>query len=404
MFTQEQIQEVIDMQKEAFLSRNISIPREALPNVPAYENFATLITGLRRCGKSTLLLQVLKEKYDDALFLNFEDIRLSGFDREDLIPLYNEIVRRGIKVLFFDELQLVHGWEIFVHQLLREGYMVFVTGSNAALMSKEMGTHLTGRHLSMELFPFSYQEFLTFKGLDANVESLDKYLKMGGIPEYVKTGLGDLVANLVDDILIRDIVVRHGIRDVDSLKQLAIYLITNAGSLVSATKLVGMFGIKSAATILEYFSFYRNAYLVEFLPQFSYSLKAQIRNPKKVYAIDVGMTKELSVSHSEDLGHRLENLVYLHLRRKYKELYFFKEKGECDFVAYNKGQAKAAVQVCWHVERINMEREYKGLIEAMNFFKLKEGIIVTYNQRDSFVRDGLSVNLVPAFDYLLGKV
>lgn len=400
MLRQDQIAVVIDSQKETFLNKDSQLIREVLNEIPIIDSYATIITGIRRCGKSTLLLQLLKQKYQDAIYFNFEDIRLAGFEVSDFTRLQSEIEKREIKVLFLDEIQLVEKWEIFVHQILREGYTVFVTGSNASLLSKELGTHLTGRHISMELFPFSYKEFIKFKGLDYNTESLENYLKTGGIPEYVRTGMGILLNNLMDDILVRDIAIRHSVRDVESLRQLAVYLMSNVGNLVSANKLIGMFGIKSSATILEYFSFFKDSYLIEFLPQFSYSLKAQVRNPKKIYAIDTGLITEVSTAFTENIGHKLENLIYLHLRRTYKELYFYREKGECDFVAFSKGKIQKAIQVCYQIDDLNFEREYNGLLEAMEAFKLKEGIIITLNQKDIFEKDGLTVRLIPAHEFL----
>lgn len=400
MLRQDQIAVVIDSQKETFLNKDSQLIREVLNEIPIIDSYATIITGIRRCGKSTLLLQLLKQKYQDAIYFNFEDIRLAGFEVSDFTRLQSEIEKREIKVLFLDEIQLVEKWEIFVHQILREGYTVFVTGSNASLLSKELGTHLTGRHISMELFPFSYKEFIKFKGLDYNTESLENYLKTGGIPEYVRTGMGILLNNLMDDILVRDIAIRHSVRDVESLRQLAVYLMSNVGNLVSANKLTGMFGIKSSATILEYFSFFKDSYLIEFLPQFSYSLKAQVRNPKKIYAIDTGLITEVSTAFTENIGHKLENLIYLHLRRTYKELYFYREKGECDFVAFSKGKIQKAIQVCYQIDDLNFEREYNGLLEAMEAFKLKEGIIITLNQKDIFEKDGLTVRLIPAHEFL----
>lgn len=154
MITQQLIATVVDHQKDHFLQKGIEIFRDLLSHVPIASGFATIIAGIRRCGKSTLLLQILKEKYQEALILNFEDPRLAGMESTDFIRLSNEVVQRKIKILFFDEIQIISGWEIFVHQLLNEEYQVFITGSNASLLSKELGTHLTGRHFSTELFPF----------------------------------------------------------------------------------------------------------------------------------------------------------------------------------------------------------------------------------------------------------
>ena len=154
MIRQEEIALVIDAQRETFLKRDSGFTRDALSEIPVADSFATIITGIRRCGKSTLLLQLLRRDYQDAIYLNFDDIRLSGFETGDLVRLHREIEKRGIKVLFFDEIQTVKGWETYINQLLREGYKVFITGSNASMLSVELGTHLTGRHLTMELFPF----------------------------------------------------------------------------------------------------------------------------------------------------------------------------------------------------------------------------------------------------------
>lgn len=400
MIRQDEIAFVIDSQRDTFLKRDSGFLREALANVPVADSFATIITGIRRCGKSTLLLQLLRRDYQDAIYLNFDDIRLSGFEVGDFTRLHKEIEKRAIKVLFFDEIQVVKEWEKYVNQLLREGYKVFVTGSNASMLSVELGTYLTGRHLSMELFPFSYSEFFKFKELENGEDAVKEYIKTGGIPEYLKTGMPVILNTLVDDILMRDIAVRHSVRDVVSLRQLTAFLITNIGNLVSANKLVGMFNIKSAATFLEYFSFLKDAYLLEFLPMFSHSLKVQARNPKKVYVMDMGLYTENSVTTSENTGRRLENLIFLHFRKKYKQIFYYKDRGECDFIAMEKSAVKEAIQVCLNVDDENFDREYDGLLDAMINLGLKEGTIVTLNQSDRFEKDGMVINMIPAHEYL----
>ena len=402
MITQVQIANVVDSQKELFDKKD-SFPRERLAELKSADSFATIVTGLRRCGKSTFLHQFLRQKQTDFFHLNFEDTRLAGFDVSDFTRLSDEIRTRGIDTLFFDEIQLVKGWELFIHQKLNEGYRAYITGSNASLLSKEMGTHLTGRHLSSELFPFSYTEFVGFKGLECSAESLNEYLLSGGIPEYLKTGINEILNNLMDDILVRDIAIRYGIRDVAALRQLAVYLVSNIGTPVSANKLAGMFGIKASSTISEYFHYFKDSYLLDFLPMFSYSFKTQMRNLKKVYAADMGIYAQNSTIFSDNLGRRLENTVYMHLRRQFKELYYFKEKNECDFVAMERGNVKQLVQVCYHVDDMNFEREYDGLKNAMDFFGVKTGVIVTFNQQDRFEKDGCVVQLIPAHRYLSGQ-
>jgi predicted AAA+ superfamily ATPase len=399
MIRQEEIAVVIDAQRESFFKQDSGFTRDALSEIPIVDSFATIITGIRRCGKSTLLLQLLRRDYQDAIYLNFDDIRLSNFETGDFTRLHREVEKRTTKVLFFDEIQIVEGWEKYINQLLKEGYKVFITGSNASMLSIELGTHLTGRHLSMELFPFSYSEFIRFKELNDGELAIVNYLKAGGIPEYVKSGIPVVLNTLVDDILMRDIAVRHSIRDIVSLRQLTAYLITNIGNLVSANKLVGMFDIKSPATFLEYFSYLKDAYLLEFIPMFSHSLKVQARNPKKVYVMDMGLYTENSVSTSDNMGRRLENLIFLHLRRKYKHIFYYKDRGECDFVAMEKNTVKEAVQVCLTVNDENFDREYNGLLEAMQNLGLKEGSIITLNQSDIFEKDGMTIKMIPAHEY-----
>ncbi|MDR1981792.1 MAG: ATP-binding protein, partial [Tannerellaceae bacterium] len=300
MMRQEEIAVVIEAQREAFMRQDSGFARDALAGMPIADSFATIITGIRRCGKSTLLLQLLRRDYQDAVYLNFDDIRLSGFETGDFSRLHREVEKRAIRTLFFDEIQVVEGWEKYVNQLLRDGYKVFITGSNASMLSVELGTHLTGRYLPMELFPFSYSEFIRFKRLDDTKEAVMDYLTAGGIPEYVKSGIPVVLNTLVDDILMRDIAVRHAVRDVVSLRQLTSFLITNIGNLVSANKLTDMFGIKSPATFLDYFSYLKDAYLLEFIPLFNHSLKVQARNPKKVYVMDMGLYTENAVSTSDN--------------------------------------------------------------------------------------------------------
>jgi predicted AAA+ superfamily ATPase len=268
------------------------------------------------------------------------------------------------------------------------------------MLSVEMGTHLTGRHLSVELFPFSYIEYIHFLNRENNTETVEAYLHSGGIPEYVKTGISSILNTLIDDILWRDIAVRHAVRDIASLRQLTVFLLTNLGSTIAANKLAGMFGIKSPSTFLEYFSYLKDAYLFEFVPLFSHSLKVQARNPKKVYTVDLGLYTHNALSTSGNNGRRLENLVFLHLRRKFKDIFYFQAKGECDFVVLEKHTVTKALQVCLNITDENFEREYNGLKEAMQSFELSYGQIITLNQSDKFVENGMTIELVPANVFL----
>ena len=343
---------------------------------------------------------MLNDKYQDALYLNFEDPRLYEFEPNDFLRLDEVIKELETKVLLFDEIQIIPEWEKYVRQKLDEGYKLVVTGSNASLLSRELGTKLTGRHITKELFPFSYQEFKLFKKLKSNEDSILKYLDTGGFPEYVKHEKDEILQHLFEDILIRHIAVRYGIRDVKNLQRLALYLVSNVGKLITGNRLKSMFDIASTSTMMEYLSYLEYAYLIQLVPKFSYSIRKQLVNPRKVYAIDTGMVSVNSSSFTDDKGHKFENLIYLHLRRHYKEIYYFSEKGECDFIVFSKGAIVQAIQVCYHLDQDNLDRELNGLIEAMVFFKLKRGTIVTLNQNDRLERKGLPVDVISCNEWM----
>ena len=205
-------------------------------------------------------------------------------------------------------------------------------------------------------------------------------------------------------VLIKDIAVRHSIKDVDSLRKLTLFLLSNVGNLVSANKLTNLFGIKATSTPLEYFSYLTEAYLIDFVPQFDYSTKVQIRNPKKIYAIDTGIAKNVSFSVTENAGHLLENLVYLHLRRKYKEIFHFNQnKTECDFAVMKNEKIVQVVQVCYELLPENREREIRGLMAAMDFFGTNNGLVVSFNQHDTFIHNGKQIHVLPAYEFLMNK-
>jgi uncharacterized protein len=377
---------------DAGMKRDIS-------GVMAFTSHAVIVTGIRRCGKSTLLQQIIKETEEESLYLNFEDPRLAGFDLSDFNRLQEIIISRGVNFIFFDEVQNVKQWENFVRFRLDEGYRIFITGSNASMLSRELGTRLTGRHIPRELFPFSYQEFLSFKGLDANVDSAEVYLKWGGFPEMLKTDRPEVLMHVFNDIVVRDIALRYGIKNTSVIQQLAVWLVSGPGKPVSGNSLRKIFDIGSSSSIMEYLSHLSEAYLFFFIPKFSYSQKVQIINPKKVYTIDNGLITANSISFSSDHGRLLENMVFMHLRRTYKSIFYFSEKKECDFVVFGQGKKPSLYQVCWQLDEETLERELSGIVEAMDFFGVKEGVIITHDQTDSFVRAGKTIKSVPFYKW-----
>lgn len=358
-----------------------------------------VVSGVRRCGKSTLLKHILKQFVGKVIYFNFEDSRVFDFELTDF-PKLDEIIGGNVEAYFFDEIQNVPSWEIFVRELHERGEKVFITGSNASLLSRELGTRLTGRHKRHELFPFSYNEFLKFKKLKSGSKSFDKYLELGGFPEYLLHEDQELMQNLLKDIVLRDIAVRYGVRNTKVLMEITLYLLSNIGKEMTFNSLKKTFSVGSANSIMDYLSWLEDGYLLFFLQRFSYSSKVSAVNPRKVYAIDTGMVQCNSLSFTEDTGRLLENLVYIHLRKTCEKLFYFREKNECDFVVFEKNKCKMAIQVCQEVHSENMKRELNGLLEAMQFFKLKEGLILTQNQSDVLSIEGKTVKVVPVFEFI----
>lgn len=363
--------------------------------------FVIIITGIRRCGKSTLQKQLMRGPLSDFRYLNFEDPRLTGFDLNDMVKL-DDLFLSGTNDpwLVFDEIQVVEGWEKYVRARQDEGRKILISGSNASLLSRELGTRLTGRHLSYELFPFSYSEYLLMTGKDQGPASFAEYLELGGFPEYLKYREDDILFRIGDDILYRDIAVRQGIRQPALLKQMLVYMISNSGKLFSYNNLKKLFDLGSANTVRDYISFYEDSYLLFTLPKFSFSPKKQMANPRKVYAIDTGLARVNSLSFSDDTGRKLENTVFLELRRKYRQLHYHSGNHECDFIAGKTNQPELAIQVCYELNPDNTDREMKGLVEAMNEFNIGKGMIITFDQEDRLEKDGTTIDVLPAWKFL----
>ncbi len=392
MILRNQLEQIIEGQTAWTTAKRKEIARDTTEATKAIEGFATIITGIRRCGKSTLMRQIMK-KYakEEIFFINFDDIHLTGFEADDFTRLHAIIVDKKVKVLFFDEIQLIPSWEIFIHQLLREEYLIYITGSNASMLSIELGSHLTGRHLSTELFPFSYDEYLSFTKQTKSIDSFSRYLHEGGMPEHLATRDYRVLPSLLDDILTRDIAIRQNIKNIEPLKRLALYLLTNVAKPFSGNRLTSIIGNIANSTVLEYVEYMRDAYLLDTIGQYADNFRTTVRNPKKVYAIDTGIAHSLTLSKSEDKGRLFENHIFLQLRKRARNhIYYFRSEGECDFVvtgADNKPQE--LYQVCLSLNEENMAREINGLKEAMRTLNIKEGKIITLNEEETLnVQEG----------------
>ena len=404
MLSKETKKNVITSQREFLDSSEQGTLREESKEIKIEDSFALIITGVRRCGKSTLMNQLLK-KQKKGYYLNLEDPRLGGFDFSDfnkVEAIMKEIY--GLRgVYFFDEIQNVPEWERFIRYLVDRKEKVVLTGSNASILSRELGTKLTGRHLSIELFPFSFREFLNLKKQEPSINSFEEYLAKGGFPEYIKGGNPEVLHELLRDIVMKDIAVRFGIKNTAILNKIVIYLISNVGKEFSYNSIKKMFEIKSVKSVIDYISFFENAYLVFTLPRFSYSYKQQQVNPKKIYSIDNGFSSNNSASFSKDYGKMLENVVFLNLRKKYKNIFYFQEKNECDFIIKEKDKITKAFQVCFDLNEDNKDREINGLLEALEKFSLKEGIILTYKQDDEFKIKDKKIKVLPVWRWLVER-
>ncbi len=408
-----QIKEIILDQNKYKEEENI-ISRDIFSEVEkdVKNPFIIIISGLRRSGKSTLLKQIMKKH--EGYYVNFDDDRLVQFKLEDFQLLYETLIEiyGEKKNFYFDEIQNISGWERFVRRLHDEKEKVFVTGSNASMLSRELGTHLTGRHLNVTIFPFSFKEFLKLRGIEINNESLfvtkekskikrnfEKYLFEGGLPEYLKTENKEYLKTLYENILYRDIIVRYKLTNEKAIKELVNLAANSISKEISFNSIKKLLGLGSSTTVKEYFDYLENAYLIFLVPKFNYSLKKQIYSNKKVYLIDNALATQLGFRYSNDYGKLLENLVFIELKRKGKEILYYSDKHECDFVIREKTKINQAIQVCYEFNEENKNREINGLLEAMKEFKLNQGLILTYDQEDELEKK--KIILKPVWKWLL---
>jgi len=412
MMTTSQLEQLVLSQKESFLSRDPGIPREVDASRYRKTGQIVVISGIRRSGKSTLLRQ-FSMLYKNFHYINFDDDRLLEFSLGDFstLMLVYEKISPGTKVIFIDEIQNIAGWERFIRRIHDDGYKVFLTGSNAKLLSAELGTHLTGRYIKITLYPFSFREVLRFRSVSVDritekkkariLAEFDRYLTFGGFPEYLKYADPEYLKRTYDDILFRDIIGRFGIREVKAFRQLAHYLFTNMANMASYNALKKALGFKSVVSVRDYVGFLEEAFLVFEIFKYDYSLKKQYVNDKKIYVIDNGMRNAVAFQFSDDRGRLLENCVFIELLRRNAPVYFFKNTGECDFVTEDHGKVTAALQICYELSQKNRDRELDGLTSAMLTLGIKNGIILTYHQEETIVHNGFSLHVLPVWQWLL---
>ncbi len=376
-----------------------------------------MISGIRRSGKSTIQRLLQRELAKSDYYLNFDDERLIRFKVEDFQMLLEVLIEMFGKqsIFYFDEIQNIEGWERFVRRLYEQGKKIYITGSNAKLLSKELGTHLTGRYIQFEVFPLSFKEILYHKEPDVLskkalsthdtgmiLHHFSNYLKNGGIPEYVKFEKPEYLKDLFEGILYRDIMARYRVNDEKPLREVVYYLASNIGKEFSYTKLGEMVGLKSPHTIANYCHYLEQCYLCFFVSRYSHSLKKQIQYNKKCYMIDPALIRLTGFRISEDRGRLLENIVFLHLRMWGKEVYFHKDQKECDFIIREGNRIIEAIQVTTRFfdEEVK-KREINGLVEAMIAYNLREGLILTENEQDTIKMDGFQMTVLPIWRWLI---
>lgn len=399
MLLKTEIEQLYKHQKNTWKTKPVGLTRNKIGKLTLSDNYILIITGIRRCGKSTLMHQLSMQENEPSAHFNFEDYRIFGFELSDFSKL-NDIIGEQVSCYFFDEIQNVANWEIYIRALHDSGKKICITGSNAAMLSKELGTKLTGRNILIELFPFSYAEYCAFLTYEQGAISFNNYLLDGGFPDYLKTKQKEYLQQLFKDIIYRDIIVRYGIRNANLMVEIALFLISNTAKEYSLNSIKKSYGVGSVNSVANYVQWLEDAYILFSIPRFSPSLKSRAVNPKKVYTIDAGFAQANSLSFTDDIGRIFENVIFLELRRMYKEIFYFKEQGECDFIVKEGKEIRHILQVCTALHTDNMKREVNGLLEALAYFNKEEGYIITLNQRDEICEGNKKIKIIPAYEWL----
>ncbi|MEN8115677.1 MAG: ATP-binding protein [Bacteroidota bacterium] len=391
--------DIINSQQNNFFKRELKTRRELINDLKDNISRLVIINGIKRTGKSTFLFQLYKENFQDVFYINFEHPGLYDFEQNDFFKLDEIITASGNEVLFFDEITELKGWQNYVRQKFEEGFTVVLTASNSEILNNEEGLNLTGRYVIKDLLPFSFTEFCSYHEYKKDEKAVVNYMKQGGFPGNLENDNDDYLSQLFDDIVVRETGLRFGVRDIKSFKRLAMHLLLNVGELITGNQLKSLLGIKTTSTVMDYLSFLESGFLFHYVPKFSYSVRKQMINPRKVYVVDTGFVGTNTFSAENKTEQLLENLVYLRLRQQYSELNYYSEMYTCDFVAFGKNRAVKAVQVCGSLQQDNLEKELNGLYEAMEFFEFAEGTLVTMNQSDRFERNGKVINVVPFYEF-----
>jgi predicted AAA+ superfamily ATPase len=381
---------------------------------------AQIVIGVRRSGKSTLCHKVLKNRNIDYAYVNFDDERLYNLKSEQLNNVLQAVysIYGDFKYLFLDEIQNIEGWHLFVNRLLRQGIRLIITGSNAKLLSSELSTHLTGRYIEIELFPFSYAETLDYKKIQSNAKTTKElalrrqayfdYLKQGGFPELSQIGENqkrEYLRTLFQSIIFKDIVKRFNIKYIKTLNDISNTLLNNISHEISYTKIAKILDIKSVHTAQNYVSYLEQAYLFLSVPRFSYKSIARTGN-RKIYTIDPAFVSFLPEILGANEGYLLKNIVFLELCRwrtsHHLDIYFYKNNYEIDFVISQNGNIRQLIQVSLtlHNEKTR-KREISALLKGANDLKCNNLKIITQDEEEIIVQDNKTIEVVSVIDWLI---
>ncbi len=410
-------------------------PREISINIE--HNFITTVTGARRAGKTYLCFQKIKDLIKkgvvkkNILYINFEDEKLIGADANDLDKLLDtfyelsEINKKQKIYLFLDEIQNVENWDVWVRRIydMNKNIKIILTGSSSKLLSKEISTKLRGRVFNIEVFPLSFNEYLKWKGVSYNLKTISyskdrfkvkkefsSYLSDGGYPSILVNKTlpkEEILQNYFNSMIFKDIVERHNIKEIKKMRILVKLLFESTSKEVSynrlANKLKSLGFNMSKNTIIEYISHFEDAYLFFQNLKYEYSLTKQLGSIKKIYCIDNGLLNSVSFKFSEDIGKLMENLVFIELKRRNKEVFYYRKNYECDFIIKKKNKITEIIQVTGKLNDENYKREIEGLIEALNSYKLKQGTIITKDLEKQEKIKKKIIKFIPLWKWLLSQ-
>jgi hypothetical protein len=419
MLSKELLKEII-ISNEEFITQQVkNITKREGISFPETLNKVVILFGVRRSGKTYILYDLFKKYKGRALYIDFEDERLTDFEtKEVFLELKPNLIGKDL-VFLFDEIQNIEGWEKYCRRIVeRAKVKVFVTGSSSRIMPMEIHTSLRGRAWSIEIAPFSFREYLSIKDIDANDKNIIygskkalikkyfyEYIKWGGFPE-VSLLTSDfekkkVITEYLEAMFFKDLVERFNISNIYLLKALMEKLFSSFSLKISLTAFYKQYKEKfpfSKDTLFSYYHYFIESMLIYETRKFAESSYKRLRNPAKIYLVDTGICKKVT---SADWGRMLENIVFWQLRKKTEEIFYFDENRECDFIVKDNQGKLNPYQVTWELNNENKDREMKGLVNACQKLKVNTGTIFTYNEESIETIEGISINIIPVWKWLL---